>query len=154
MICTMRVMGKRDEQQIAEVMLELVDARDALRSADPVAALQRIEDALKELGGVERAPGLPVSRVARRLGVSEPTVRKWIDRGVLVAVTGVGEGPMLVESESLRVTERVLKELRERGQDGDWLQSLVDHLHDVDAGKSPALRSGLEELKRGELEPA
>jgi hypothetical protein len=43
---------------------------------------------------------------------------------------------------------------RPGGQDRDWLQALVDHLHDRDARVSDALRKGLAQLKRGQLEPA
>jgi hypothetical protein len=49
---------------------------------------------------------------------------------------------------------RAVEELRHRGQDGDWLRALIDLLHDRAERHRPEIRGGLEELKRGELEPA
>ncbi len=49
---------------------------------------------------------------------------------------------------------RALDELRERGQDRDWLEALLDYLHDLQTRRSPAIEDGLQQLKRGELEPA
>jgi transposase len=95
---------------------------------------------------------VPVAQAARRLGVSVPTVRSWIARGALRAIKG--SSPVQVEPESLRSVSRALDELRERGQDRDWLQPLVDYLDDREARRSPALQEGLEQLARGELEPA
>ncbi len=44
--------------------------------------------------------------------------------------------------------------LRERGQDHDWLEALLDYLHDLQTRRSPALKEGLQQLGRGELGPA
>jgi len=49
---------------------------------------------------------------------------------------------------------RALTELRERGQDRDWSQAVVDSLHDRQARKSNAVQKGIAQLKRGQLEPA
>jgi hypothetical protein len=95
---------------------------------------------------------VPVAHAARRLGVSEPTVRSWIARGALHAITG--SSPVQVEPESLRRVGRALDELREHGQDRDWLEALLDYLHDLQTRRSPALEEGLQQLERGELEPA
>jgi predicted nucleotidyltransferase len=56
-------------------------------------------------------------------------------------------------AEMVRLT-RELAELRDRGQDRDWLAALVAHLYDIRDRHSASVRKGLEELKRGELEPA
>jgi transposase-like protein len=93
-----------------------------------------------------------VAQAARRLGVSVPTVRAWIARGALAAIEG--SSPVEIEPESLRSVGRALEELRARGQDREWLQALVDYLDDREARRSPALHEGLEQLARGELEPA
>ena len=98
------------------------------------------------------AAGVPVAQAARRLGVSVPTVRSWIARGALAAIEG--SSPVEIEPESLRSVGRALDELRERGQDREWLAALVDYLDDRQARQSPALREGLAQLARGELEPA
>jgi hypothetical protein len=49
---------------------------------------------------------------------------------------------------------RALAELRERGQDRDWLQAVIDSLHDRQARNSNAVQKGIAQLERGQLEPA
>jgi len=49
---------------------------------------------------------------------------------------------------------RAAEELRTRGQDRDWLAAFVDYLHDANDRRSDSVRRGLDELARGELEPA
>lgn len=145
-------MGKRDAQSVTMALISLDDARDALASGRRDAAIQAMQEAHRTLEGIGHAAGVPVAQAARRLGVSVPTVRSWIARGVLQAIEG--SSPVEIEPESLRSVGRALDELRERGQDREWLQALVDYLDDLQARRSPALEKGLQQLKRGELEPA
>jgi hypothetical protein len=145
-------MGKRDAQHVTMALIALDDAQDALRSGRRDAAIQAMQEAHRTLEGVGHAAGVPVAHAARRLGVSEPTVRSWIARGALRAIKG--SSPVEIEPESLRSVSRALDELRERGQDREWLAALVDYLDDLQARRSPALKEGLEQLARGELEPA
>jgi hypothetical protein len=145
-------MGKRDAQSVTMALISLDDARDALQSGSNDAALKAMREAHEALEGIGHPAGVPVAQAARRLGVSVPTVRAWIARGALTAIEG--SSPVEIESESLRSVGRALQELRERGVDREWLQALVDYLDDRQARQSPALREGLEQLARGELEPA
>ncbi len=145
-------MGKRDAQHVTMALIALEDARDALKSGRRDAAIQAMQEAHHTLEGVGHAPGVPVAHAARRLAVSEPTVRSWIARGALHAIKG--SSPVEIEPESLRSVSRALQELRERGQNREWLAALVDYLDDREARRSPALKEGLEQLARGELEPA
>lgn len=145
-------MGKRDAQQVTMALIALEDAHDALKNGRRDAAIQAMQEAHHTLESVGHAPGVPVAHAARRLGVSEPTVRSWITRGALHTITG--SSPVQVEPESLRRVGRALDELREHGQDRDWLEALLDYLHDLQTRRSPALEEGLQQLERGELEPA
>jgi transposase-like protein len=145
-------MGKRDAQSVTLALISLDDARDALQSGRRDAAIQAMQEAHRTLEGIGHAAGVPVAQAARRLGVSVPTVRSWIARGALAAIEG--SSPVEIEPESLRSVGRALDELRERGQDREWLAALVDYLDDRQARQSPALREGLAQLARGELEPA
>jgi len=145
-------MGKRDAQQITVALMALTDARDALVEDQRDAALQAVETAAGLLESVDHAPGVPVARAAARLGVSDKTVLTWIERGALRAVPDAK--PRQVDPQSLRRAARALEELRQRGQNRDWLQALVDYLNDRGARRSDALREGLEELRKGKLEPA
>jgi rhodanese-related sulfurtransferase len=168
-------MARRDRIDVAYAVVELEDARDELRLAaltvlgegvTTSAALrdrlqtgaQAIEHALERLAEVQArlqhvgAQGLPVSDAARYLRVSEPTVRAWLARGPLGSVPDAK--PVLVEIASLRRVGHALAELRERGRDRNWTRALVDLLHDHAERRRPELVEGLDELRRGELEPA
>lgn len=145
-------MGKRDAQFVTEALYTLVDAREAIQNGHADAALDALAEAQEALISVRHTPGLSVAAASRRLGVSEPTIRSWTKRGALETVPD--SRPIQIEPEGLHRVNRALGELRERGQDRDWLQALVDHLHDREARGSDALRKGLAQLKRGQLEPA
>lgn len=101
---------------------------------------------------VKHTPGVCVAAASEQLGVSEPTIRSWVKRGALVAVPKAST--MQIEPESLHRVSRALAELRERGRDRDWLQAVVDHLHDRDARKSDVVQKEIVQLKRGQLKPA
>jgi hypothetical protein len=145
-------MGKRDAQQITVALMALTDARDAIVEDQPDAALQAVEAAAGLLESVDHAPGVPVARAAAHLGVSDKTVLAWMERGALRAVPDAK--PRQVDTQSLRGAARALGELRERGQNRDWVQALVDYLDDRRVRSSDALKEGLEELRKGNLEPA
>ena len=145
-------MGKRDAQLVTEALYTLVDAREAIESGRADAALDALDEAQEVLISVRHTPGVSVATASQRLGVSEPTIRSWVKRGALETVPD--SRPIQIEPESLHRVNRALAELRERGQDRDWLQALVDRLHDRDARGNDALRKGLAQLKRGQLEPA
>jgi hypothetical protein len=167
---------KRDQHQVAFAVVELADAADELQFSTGTmpgrgvgapelveqlraqreaisAALELVRGASARLEQrVAASPGLPVAETAEYLGVSEPTVRAWLGRGVLERLEG--SKPILVGRDSVRRAGRLLQELRDRGQDRDWMQVLVDLLQDTAELQRPEIKQGLDELKRGRLEPA
>jgi len=148
-------MGKRDGQKVAYAVVELEDARDELACAgtDLTSALRKIDDAVARLDRLSAAaPGLSVADAAAYLGVSQPTVRDWLKRGVLERVPD--SKPVLIERSSLRQIHRLLDELRERGKDRDWLRAFVDYVHDLAVVSSPAVQRGLADVEAGRLKPA
>jgi hypothetical protein len=152
-------MLKREEQDVALVVAELADIEAGLQKTGdewlPRSLQERVRVARTRLGNLLSGTaydGAPLSLAADYLNVSVPTVRTWIERDVLVAVPRAK--PAAVSLESLLRVRRIVDELRARGQDRDWLQSLVDHLHDEQAVRDPAVQRGLDELRRGDLEPA
>ncbi len=118
--------------------------------------LQAVEDISEAVARLEadvaRGTGLSVEATAQYLGVSAPTVRAWVQRGVLERKPD--SKPLQIDRDSARRVHRGLAELRERGQDREWLATLIDYLHDASDRRSEPVRKGLEELARGELEPA
>jgi DNA-binding transcriptional ArsR family regulator len=144
-------MTKREAQEITMAMVAIQDARRAVAIGADAEALAALEDAAARLHSVPHTRGIPVAQAARRLEVSQPTVRAWLDRGVLVAVTDAR--PDEVEIESLRLVMDALADLRARGRDRDWVEHLATYLRSAEP-RSDALKEGLEQLRRGELEPA
>ena len=65
-----------------------------------------------------------------------------------------GSKPVLIEHESLRRVGRAVRELRERGEDREWLESLVRYVEDMADRSSPSVRQGLKDLAEGKLQPA
>jgi transposase len=164
MLVVCMCMATREQRAAAEVLVGLDDVRDRLaqlvgssggkRSGQEVQrAVEEIAQAVDRLEAeVARGTGLSVEAAAHYLDVSAPTVRAWIDRGVLERRTG--SKPIQIDRESARRVHRGLAELRARGQDRDWLAALVDYLHDTRDRRSESVRTGLDELARGDLEPA
>lgn len=145
-------MGKRDAQLVTQALYTLDDAREAIENGHPDAALDALDEAQEVLISVKHTPGVSVAAASEQLGVSEPTIRSWVKRGALSAVPKAS--PMQIEPESLHRVSRALAELRERGQDRDWLQAVIDYLHDREARKSGTVQKGIAQLKHGHLEPA
>ena len=169
-------MTRRSRHEMAYAVADIEDARDELRTValpalteGPVTASalrerlavgsRAVEDALERLADVQArltqevaAAGVPVSEAARYLDVSEPTIRDWVARGLLEPVPDAK--PVLLEVVGMRRVERGLRELRERGQDRDWTRALVHLLHDRAELARPEIVAGLDELRRGTLEPA
>ncbi len=158
-------MATREQRATAEVLIGLDDVRDELSELAVPAqgkqwsreklmrAVAGLTEAAKRLeADVARGTGLSVEAAAQYLGVSAPTVREWMRRGVLKRKPD--SKPAQIDRESARAVHRALVELRARGQERDWLAALIDYLHDRQDRRSESVRSGLDELARGELEPA
>jgi len=154
----------REQRATAEVLVALDDVRERLSElaeprgtqrprAEMLRAVEDISEAVARLEAeVARGTGLSVEAAAQYLDVSAPTVRAWTQRGVLERKPG--SKPMQIDRDSVRRVHRALGELRSRGQDRDWLATLVDYLHDVSDRRSESVRTGLDDLARGDLEPA
>jgi transposase len=158
-------MATREQRATAEILVGLDDVRDRLSElaepargearsrAEVLRAVEDISEAVDRLEAeVARGTGLSVDAAAQYLDVSAPTVREWMRRGVLERKAD--SKPAQIDRESARTVHRALAELRARGQDRDWLAALVDYLHDARDRRSERVRKGLDELARGELEPA
>ncbi len=93
------------------------------------------------------AQGLSVAQTAEQLGVSQPTVRSWLQKGALKAVEGVS--PAEVTLSSCETAQRALIEIAERGEDRNWLAALSDYLRSADI---PEEMRGITELDPDEYE--
>jgi excisionase family DNA binding protein len=134
-----------------DVVEELIMASDPQRSAELAERLMAMGAQLKR-AAPNAARGVPVVEAAKYLGVSEPTVRLWVRRGALASLPH--SKPVLIEHESLRRVGRAVRELRARGEDREWLESVVRYVEDMADRSSPSVRQGLKELAEGKLQPA
>jgi DNA-binding transcriptional MerR regulator len=111
-----------DDQSRAELLRV---SRDVLSDLDPV----------------------PVSVAAPLLGVSEPTVRSWTRRGLLVYADGQGSG---LDVRRLYEVLAFVRELRDAGQTHDLLNKVWHRLADSAVLERPDLRDSLAQMRRGD----
>jgi DNA-binding transcriptional ArsR family regulator len=90
----------------------------------------------------QRDQGAKVSDAADVLGVSQPTIRSWLDAGILGSV--VGSRPVRIELLSLAEVKRALEAVREIENEGQILASVRRFLRDkaVLAGAEEGLAEG------------
>jgi len=120
----------------AEVVSDLIDL-------ERLAEVESDSERRKTLVGIHdnlaaRSGGAKVADVARLLNVSPPTVRSWIDAGVLDEIPD--KTPRRVTFESLAAVKRALDEIRAHADDRQLLLRVMRMLRDraalegVDAG--------------------
>jgi DNA-binding transcriptional MerR regulator len=84
------------------------------------------------------------------LGLSERTVRDWMERGPLDPVPGAK--PARVSTASLAHVVPLVARLREMGQDRDLLRALVERLEDDRVRSLPRVKKSLDQMRRGDYE--
>jgi DNA-binding transcriptional MerR regulator len=126
---------------VVEVLGDLL-ALDELASHDGDAsrrgALLAIRDHI-----AQRDQGAKVSDAAEVLGVSQPTIRSWVEAGILGTVDG--SRPVRIELLSLADVKRALEAVREIENEGQLLASVRRLLRDKAA--STEIADGLAELR-------
>jgi len=98
-----------------------------------------------------RDRGVKVADAAKVLGLTPPTVRSWLDAGVLDDVAGAT--PVRVEVRSLAEVKHAVDLLREHGHDRNLLAAVMRLLRDRAALEGPGVREGLDDLASGRLVP-
>lgn len=111
-----------DDQSRAELLRV---SRDVLGDLDPV----------------------PVSVAAPLLGVSEPTVRSWTRRGLLVYADGQDSG---LDVRRLYEVIAFVRELRDAGETHDLLNKVWHRLADSAVLERSDLRDSLAQMRRGD----
>ncbi len=107
--------------------MSLVEVVDDLLTLEELAAHEDDPDRRRSLEGVrghlaDRDRGAKVSEVAKVLGLSQPTVRAWIESGLLVPIAGTT--PVRVHVLSLADVKRALDLIRRHADDRQLLASL------------------------------
>jgi hypothetical protein len=96
------------------------------------------------------APTMDLAQAARALGVSEPTVRAWAQRGLIDVVR---EQPMTLDFPSVVKLRGDLERLRETASSEQRWQSLLAAAADQRELAEPGAREGLAQALAGNTEP-
>lgn len=138
-----------------ELVNDLVDLQVAWRTTrgEPRERVSRVERRMRERLG----PGVPKTVAARVLGVSVPTIDKWIDRG-RIPVMYTPRGQRRVALGPLVALAAEVQGLREAGQTEGLIAAALLRLQQED----PEFRKEVDELygesleamRRGDLVPA
>jgi hypothetical protein len=108
--------------------------------------LEQIEATALRLRDTLGDAGISVEQSARRLQVSQPTIRKWIGEGLLDAIPG--RKPVEVDPRSVVRVERVLGNVRESYPTREWTRALATFLHDRDLAQKLGVAKAIDEAER------
>lgn len=135
---------------VADVVEDL-NALGRLAEDDADDARRRALDALRRRLA-DRDRGAKISEAAEILGVSAPTVRSWVEAGILEEVAD-GGSPKRVELLGLADVKRLVDMLREQGQNRDLLAAVYRRLRDDAAVASPGLEESLADSRSNKTVP-
>ena len=134
--------GAMSTMDVVNDLIELERLAELEGDADRRLALLGVHDHV-----AERAQGAKVSDATRVLNVSPPTIRAWIDAGLLEAVPG--RSPAQVTLTSLAAAKRALDEVRAHSSDRHLLAEVLRVLRDRAALAGDDVTAGLEDLHAG-----
>jgi excisionase family DNA binding protein len=98
-----------------------------------------------------RERGAKVSEAASVLGISQPTVRAWIESGVLTPMPR--SKPVRIDILALAETKRALDLIREHANDGPLLAHVMRVLRDRSVLRGEGVREGFDNLAAGRVVP-
>jgi excisionase family DNA binding protein len=143
-------MLKSEHRQVVASFMTLDDAitraSSALSSGDVAVAERALEQAKQAV--YADAPALTVPEVADELGVSRPTVRGWIAKGLLDVVAGAS--PRRVTFASVQGLKERLVKLRLLAKGERRYAQLLSEAADQRALAQPGAREGLEDALAGD----
>jgi hypothetical protein len=143
---------EREEVQVRE----LFERVDAVVGVAHVIENDHSSEAEKLLevsrAALDQAAPVRVPIAARLLGVSDKTVRAWVNEGVLTSQT---QHPrLLLDAERLHAILQYVRDLRARGRDRDLLTILWQRLQDQALLDRDDLTESLEQMHTGRVAPA
>lgn len=97
----------------------------------------------------DRDRGAKVSEAAEVLGLSHPTVRSWVEAGVLQRISGTK--PLRIDVLSLADTKRMVDLIRQHADDRQLLARVMSVLRDREA--LAASEEGFADLRAGRVVP-
>lgn len=143
-------MTKSEHRQVVASFMTLDDAitraTSALSDGDVAVAEHALEQAKRTV--YADAPALTVPELADELGVSRPTARSWIAKGLLDVVAD--SSPRRVTFASVQGLKERLAELRLIAKDERRYSQLLREASDRRALGQPGAREGLEDALAGD----
>ena len=143
-------MTKGEHRQFVASFVTLDDAitraSHALSSGDVAVAERALTQAKRTV--YTDAPALTVPEVADELGVSRPTVRSWIAKGLLDVVADTS--PRRVKFASVQELKERLARLRALAKDERRFSQLLREAADQRALAQPGAREGLQDALAGD----
>jgi hypothetical protein len=132
---------------LAEVLDDLLALEElAYREEDPERR-RSLDDVRTHVARRDR--GAKVSEAAEVLGISQPTVRAWIESGLLTTIAGAK--PVRVDVLALAETKRALDLIREHADDRQLLVHVMRILRDRAALEGA--EEGFADLRAGRVVP-
>ena len=143
-------MNPTRELDTAERIARDIDELDELESS-----LGRNEDARLKVvrrrrRRLDEAPSVRLSVAGTLLDLSLPTIRTWIDRGLLEEMRGSSPRRVTLRSVLLEVRPLV-RELRALGRDRNLLEAVLARVEDERTLSDRMLRRSLDEMRGGKL---
>lgn len=143
-------MTKSEHRQVIASYVTLDDAitraSRALSSGDVAVAESALKQAKRAV--YTDAPALTVPEVADELNVSRPTVRSWIDKGLLDVIADTS--PRRVKFASAQDLKDRLTRLRELTKDERRFSQLLREAADQRSLAQPGAREGLQDALAGD----
>lgn len=134
---------------LAEVVDDLITLQQLAHHEDDPDRRRSLDAVRDRLAA--RDHGVKVSEAARVLGFSQPTIRSWIEAGVLDPVPGVT--PVRVDVGSLAAVKHAVDLLREHADDRRLLADVMRLLRDRAALEGEGVRQGFDDLTAGRVVP-
>lgn len=132
---------------LAEVIDDLLELQDLANAEDDPERRRSLSEVLSHVAGRER--GAKVSEAGEVLGISQPTVRAWIDAGILTAVPDAK--PVRIDVLALAETKRALDLIRDHIDDRQLLVHVMRLLRDRAALEGS--EEGFADLRAGRTVP-
>lgn len=134
---------------VTDVVDDLIALQRLAEDEDDPQRRQTLDAVRTRLAARDR--GVKVADAAKVLGLTPPTVRSWLDAGVLEVVAGAT--PVRIEVRSLAEVKHAVDLLREHGHDRNLLVAVMRLLRDRAALGTAGAREGFEDLASGRVVP-
>lgn len=134
---------------LAEVLDDLFELQELAQAEGDPRRRRALDEVRTHVARRER--GAKVAEAAAVLGISQPTVRAWIESGALRPVPGAQ--PVRIDILALAETKRALDLIREHTDDAQFLVHVMRVLRDRAALQGEGVREGFDDLVAGRVVP-